>query len=287
MLNVSLGAGEVAEEHAEFLFRSHGPYRVTLDGKFLDYINIQYNITYDQDMISYTNLTVTPEIVECGETANVTLIIRNLDNRSRAAHFFLGLEAPQAPILGIYYSGSVGMGYDGHLVELEPFQKFVYNKTYSTRWPGLYLIVLRVDEEDVISTGFRARYPLEVGELQIEPSFADGNCTLTVSFNVSNTFDYFIFERMYLKLDGGYLETQLVELSGHETEEVTFIREGYSPEGSTGQAEIFFINSKKYLQGIFELEVEDEEPEGSPLLAPIALVMIATLFIIIGLMKNR
>jgi len=96
MPNVSLGAGEVAEEHAEFLFRSRGPYRVTLDGEFLDYINVDYNTTYDQDMISYTNLTVTPRIVECGESADVTLYIRNLDNRSRTTLTFLVFSCSKA-----------------------------------------------------------------------------------------------------------------------------------------------------------------------------------------------
>jgi hypothetical protein len=41
------------------------------------------------------------------------------------------------------------------------------------------------------------------------------------------------------------------------------------------------------LQGDYKLEDEDEKPEGYHLLAPTVLVLIAALFIIIGLMKNR
>jgi hypothetical protein len=287
LLNVSLGAGEVTEEHVEFLLRSLGGHRVTLDGEFLDYIDVDFNMTYDQDMIDYTNLTVTPKIVDCGKSANVTLCISNLDNGSSTAHFSLGLDAPDAPIALLYRGGHQGTDYDRYSIELEPQQKLVFNKTVSTRWPGYYTVLLMVNEEDMLSTGFSVRYPIEVGELRIEPSIADGNYTLTLSLNISNTYDFFVYERMYVRLDGDYLGTQLIEMSGHETEEVTFIHEGYSPEGSTGQAEVFLINSKKYLQGIFELEDEDEKPEGYPLLAPTVLVSIAALFIIIGLMKNR
>jgi hypothetical protein len=287
MLNVSLGAGEVVEEYAEFLFRGLGPHRVTLDGEYLEYIDVDFNITFDQDMINYTNLTVTPKIVDFGESANVTLHIYNLDNRSRTAHFSLGVGAPQAPIT-IQYTGSHhGMDFDGYTIELEPQQKFVYNKTYSTRWPGYYSIVLMVDGEHIITTGFSARYPIEVGELLIQPSIADGNYTLTFLFNVSNTCDFFVYERMYLKLDGGGFETLLVELSGHETEEVSFIHEGYSPEGSTGLVEVFLINSKKHFQETFELEAGDSEPDGYPFLVPTVLTLIAAVFFLIRVKGKR
>jgi hypothetical protein len=274
----------VTEEHVEFLFRSLGPHRVTLDGEFLDYINVDYvfETTYDQDMISYTNLTVTPKIVECGESANVTLCISNLDNTSSTAHFSLLLDGPNAPILLFYRRGDESGGsYHGYSIELKPQQKLVFSQTFSTMWPGFYAVSLMVNDENMLSTGFSARYPIEVGELRIEPSIADGNYTITVSLNISNTFDHFVYERMWVKLNEDYLEPQVIGLRANETKEVTFIHEGYSSEGSRGQLEVFLINSKKHFQETFELEAEDEEPEGYPLLVPTVLELIAAVFLLL------
>ena len=288
LLNVSLGAGEVTEEHVEFLLRSLGAHRVTLDGEFLDYIDVDYNLMiYDQNMVSYTNLTLTPKIVDCGESANVTLYISNLDDNSRTAHFSLGVDLPDAPIALLYRRGFGGTGYRRYVIELKPYQKLVFNKTYSTRWPGYYTVMLMVNDEDVLSTGFSARYPIEVGELRIETSIADGNYTLTVSLNISNTYDYFVYERMYVKVDEEFLEPQLIELSRHETKEVSFIHEGNSPEDSTGQVEVFLINSKKHFQETFDLEVEDSKPDGYPFLVPTVLVLITAMFFLKRLKGKR